>query len=106
MERRTQAGRRGFVTVHETLTTEVMEVSMSGKAGTFFAVGATARALRVTSDEEKRSLSIHSPSFVENLNQFTSLRIKLKKTKQTCLNLNSSNKNVKLLAQKDGERVH
>lgn len=53
MERRTQAAGRGFVTVKETLTSEVMEVSVSGEAGTFFAVGATARALRVAPVWEK-----------------------------------------------------
>lgn len=50
----------GFVTVNETLTTQVMEVSMSGKAGTFFAVGATARALRVTPVWGKEIILVHT----------------------------------------------
>lgn len=48
VERWTQAGWRRFVTIEETLAAEVMEVPVSREAGTFFAVGATACALRVT----------------------------------------------------------
>lgn len=44
---RTQTGRRRFVAIKKTLAAKVMEVSMSREAGTFFAVGATACALRV-----------------------------------------------------------
>lgn len=47
MERRTQAGRRRSVAVEEALAAEVMEVAVSREAGTFFAVGSTARALGV-----------------------------------------------------------
>lgn len=66
MERRTQAAGRGFVTVKETLTSEVMEISMSGEAGTFFAVGATARALRVAPVWEK---TLFNPSFSQALSK-------------------------------------
>lgn len=48
MERRTQTGWGWFVSIEETLVAEVVEVAMSREAGTFFAVGATARALSVT----------------------------------------------------------
>lgn len=56
MESWTQSGGRRLVTIEETLAAEVMEVSMSRQAGTFFAIGTTARALRVTPDWAKREI--------------------------------------------------
>lgn len=43
----TQTGGRRLVAIKKTLAAEVMEVPMPRKAGTFFAVGATACALCV-----------------------------------------------------------
>lgn len=48
VQRWAHTGRGRFVPVEETLVAELMEVPMAREAGTFFSVGATARALSVT----------------------------------------------------------